>query len=653
MEHKTDSFSNDLNLVLTTNSGLSSTQHTEKQKFYEISRLRLALNLAKDASKRFFIPDFFRHQDFVHNSKQLLAEISIRLKNKEYRCHQILQIDIPKSGLTTRPGAIVEFLDFVVLFSIICSMVDKLDKKLPENVYSFRLNPRYREPNESLLVHRDNPLLPAEKRREIKRFEEWYEAWPSFDKEVTKIIESEGYNFLVVSDITSYFENINHEVLRRTLEKEYEKSYEVNLLMEFLRDWTMPLPDGYKIKRGIPQGNDISSFLGNIFLLPLDKRLLQMERDKKIKYIRYMDDVKIFAKEKKYAKEALFIMNSTLRDLQLNIQGAKTDIYKKASFSNFISDPDFNDLNNLVDEILDVEQCNPGMLSRNRLKYLERLKYFASKLGRGEIPKNKVRFFKRLLTGFTHVSAAVLSYRCFIALQDNPVLTDKIVKYFKVFSGGSKIPQKVLNLINSGELFDYQITRLLEVFMHKKDKPGDLEKVLFSNAIDSTLSWAIRMNSLIVLSFFELSSEKRKEIQNLFDKETNFKIKKAIMLCLLQAPRDAKKRIIDECLSDIDYRVGLFARFLKNIMSHEPTQKYELFNLAKLNSRLFIEESYKLHLLKESDNLYVLEKLGNIIRARYKKKGMLPLHSRARLGSVYVYAKKRIKELKLVASRSS
>jgi len=613
--------------------------------FYDLSRLKLALNFAKDASKKFFIPDFFRHQDFVHNSVKLLNEISLRLQNKEYRCHQILQVDIPKSGLTTRPGSIVEFTDFVILFSIICSMVEKVDAKLPENVYSFRLNEKYKEPGETLLIDRDIPLLPIEKRREIRRFEEWYEAWPNFDKEVRKIIESEGYKFLVVSDITSYYENINHEVLRRTLEREYKKGYEVNLLMEFLRDWTIPLPDGYKINRGIPQGNDISSFLGNIFLLPLDRELVRMEKDKRIRYVRYMDDIKIFAKDRTNAKKALFAMNSILRNLQLNIQGAKTDIYPKEEFSKFESDDDFNELNILVEEILNDEETDPVKFKRQKRQYSRKLKDFAIKLGRGEIPKNKVRFFKRLLTGFTHIGAADLTSRCFVALQDNPVVTDKIVKYFKTFLGGPKIPQVILNLIQSNELFDYQVARLLEIYMHKKEKPKSLEDLLFTYAINRRLNWAVRMNSLTVLSFFELSTERRKEIQNLYAGETNFKIKKAILLCILQAPRNVKKEILNECLSDIDYRVGLFAKFFKNIMEDKTTQKYELFNLKRINSRLFIEESYKLHLLKESDDVDILDKLRHLTRIRNEKK-VLPRHSRNRLGGVYKYTKMRIRDLK-------
>ena len=180
-----------------------------KSQFYNIDRLELAFNFAKDSAKNFFIPDFIRHQDFIHKSKKLLEDISIRLKNKEYKPHQILSIDIPKTGLTTRPGSIIEFADLVVLFSIICSFVEELDSKLPDNVHSFRLNPKYKEPEQFLLHDRDIPLLPLEKRKEIKRFEEWYQAWPTFDKETKRIIELGKYRFLVVSDITSYYEN-NH-----------------------------------------------------------------------------------------------------------------------------------------------------------------------------------------------------------------------------------------------------------------------------------------------------------------------------------------------------------------------------------------------------------------------------------------------------------
>lgn len=52
------------------------------EKISSMENLSLALNYTKDGAKRFFLPDFFRHQDYVHESKSLLRELSIRLKRK-------------------------------------------------------------------------------------------------------------------------------------------------------------------------------------------------------------------------------------------------------------------------------------------------------------------------------------------------------------------------------------------------------------------------------------------------------------------------------------------------------------------------------------------------------------------------------------------
>ena len=612
--------------------------------FYSLNSLELALNFAKDSAKKCFIPDFFRHQDFVHNSKRILQDISFKLKNREYRPHQILTIDIPKSGLTTRPGSIIEFADLVVLFATICSFIEKLDSKLPDdNVYSQRLNPNYKKPNESLFKNWEISLLPIEQRKEIRRFEEWYEAWPVFYEKTKTLIDSGKYKYLVVSDITSYFENINHEVLRNNLEKWHRQCYEINLLMEFLREWTIPLSDGYKINRGIPQGNDISSFLGNIYLLPLDKELVKMEKNHGIKYIRYMDDIKIFAKEHSDAKKALFKMNEVLRGLQLNIQGAKTDIYSKDEFHKFVASEGFDKLNNLVSHILEKENKKDGEREfwKSIPSYLEKLKDFSLKLGKGRIPKEKIRYFKRLITGFTHISKPDLTYRCFNAIEDNPILTDKIVKYFKTFPSGDKIPMRIFGLIKSNEIFDYQISRLIEVYWHKKEIPSGLVRLLLRFATNRALNWAIRMNSLITLSFFELNREQRNKIHKLLIGESNFKVKKAILLCLLQAPKLVRDKILEETLCDIDYRVSLFSRFLRNICFDRSTQEYELKNLDRIDTRLFIEESYKIFLLRESKDIYVLDRLNKILKKRKLKKSYFPYHVRKRIASSYQFIKRK------------
>lgn len=614
--------------------------------FYTIEQLSLALNFAKDSAKQAFIPDYFRHQDFVHNSEKLLRNISRRLKNKEYKAHHVQFVDIPKSGLTTRPGSMIEFSDLVVLFAAICSFASEIDKKMPDNVYSFRVNPHYKEPNQYLFEDRDIKLLPAAERKKLKRFEEWYEAWPGFEKAAKNIIDSGEYEYLVVSDITAYYENINHEVLRHILESEHKKCYAVNLIMECLREWTVPLSDGYKINRGIPQGNHVSSFLGNIFLLPLDRELTKLEAEGKIKYIRYMDDVKIFAKELKEAKKALFTMNDVLRKLQLNIQGAKTDIYPKEEFHKFISNENFDKLNDLVEEILKKENDNPAAFRKMIPKYLKKIKSFNGYLGRGKLKKDKIRYFKRLLTGYTHLGRAELSHRCFNALEDTPVVTAKIVKYFKTFVNGERIPQKVYEMLKDDDLFEYQDARLIEMFWHKKEIPADFQKLIMSYAKQKALNWTVRMNAFLALSVFPLKTKERKDIYKLFIDESNFRVRKAILLCLIQAPADIRQQILDEALCDTDYRVALFSKFLKDIANDTKTQRYELKNLSRIPNKMFIEESYKLILLKESSDTKILNKFQEVLQKRRKQKSLLPYHTRVRISQTYQEVKGKIKELK-------
>ena len=81
------------------------------------------------------------------------------------------------------------------------------------------------------------------------------------------------------------------------------------------------------------------------------------------------------------------------------------------------------------------------------------------------------------------------------------------------------------------------------------------------------------MNAFLGLSFFPLNAGERKEILKLSIGESNFKIKKAIILCLIQAPSDIKHQIVNDALCDTDYRVAFFSKFLKDIMEDTKTQQ--------------------------------------------------------------------------------
>lgn len=588
---------------------------------YQFDNLALALNYAKDGAKRFFMPDFFRHQDYVHDSKRKLKELSLKLKRREYRPNTILEIDIPKSGLAVRPGTVLDFEDFVVLYAILVPYLEKIEKTLPENVYSMRLVEEKRRNPSLLFESRPIPLLPFKKRKTLAQFEEWYEAWPEFDAQLKRYIQKEGFSYLAVSDITAYFENISHEVLRHTLlhcMNTDDDLYPINLFMDILSQWTTMPPHGIKIGRGIPQGNDISSYLGNIYLSPLDKVLCALEKQGDIKYLRYMDDVKILAKSRANAMEALFAMNKVLRGLQLNVQGSKTNIYEKEEMAEILYDDRMDKLNPIVEDIL--ERKKKGRLENRALRggFENSLREVVGGV-RGIKDSKDLRLIKRSLTGFTAIRKGYAINKCMLYMKTNPILTDKIVRYFKVFPTGEKIGTEVFEYIfKSKEALEYQVAKFIEVFAYKNNCPTGLLMELMGLVKNAKTHWTIRTNALISLSYLNLQQSTYRDLRKLYDEETNYFVKRAFLLCFLGVSSEEWRRnIINAAKLDSDRRVSLFSKYLSDILENVETQKYEVSNLALLakeESLLLVDESYKYILLRESASPEILRKVYDSCR---------------------------------------
>ena len=100
----------------------------------------------------------------------------------------------------------------------------------------------------------------------------------------------------------------------------------INLLMEMISTWATR-PSGASGHKGIPQGNDVSSWLGTLYLVQMDIELLKLQRRGLIEFIRYVDDIKVFAKDYRTARRVVLLINQLLRRMHLNMQTSKTDIF--------------------------------------------------------------------------------------------------------------------------------------------------------------------------------------------------------------------------------------------------------------------------------------------------------------------------------------
>ena len=103
-------------------------------------------------------------------------------------------------------------------------------------------------------------------------------------------------------DISKFYPNINHEILKQLLRKKF-KDQELLSLLDMLID-------SFPGERGVPIGSYLSQYLANFYLAYFDHWLKEEMKVKRI--VRYMDDVVIFHHSKVYLHLLLFKMSAYL-----------------------------------------------------------------------------------------------------------------------------------------------------------------------------------------------------------------------------------------------------------------------------------------------------------------------------------------------------
>lgn len=167
------------------------------RRLYDINLLRKAWHLARSDTRTDFIEDPFKYNDFAFKLKENLHSISIDLKNEQYHPKPLVNIDVPKSTLSVRPGSVISIDDRIVLFAITRLVAPTLDKKLPQTVYSFRLKEKV--DNKSLFKDLEILKFPFLKGRTIRKridiVEPWYGQWPKFIKKQLMHLKMKDINF--------------------------------------------------------------------------------------------------------------------------------------------------------------------------------------------------------------------------------------------------------------------------------------------------------------------------------------------------------------------------------------------------------------------------------------------------------------------------
>jgi len=225
------------------------------------------------------------------NLEKNLYKIWNRMSSGSYFPPAVKEVEIPKSDGKTRKLGIPTIGDRIAQMVVKDYLEPEFEKIFHENSYGYRPN---RSAHNALEKVREN-------------------CWK--------------YDWVIDLDIKGFFDNIDHELLMKAVEKHTGEKW----VKMYIRRWLeapVEQQDGtkvYKQGKGTPQGGVISPLLANLFLhYSIDVWLTKYYPN--CPFVRYADDMIIHCQTKEEAEFILSKVRERLNQCKLELSEAKTKI---------------------------------------------------------------------------------------------------------------------------------------------------------------------------------------------------------------------------------------------------------------------------------------------------------------------------------------
>jgi retron-type reverse transcriptase len=519
-------------------------------KWYSIDRLRRAWKYTKLDARDNFIFDVINHGDLKHNIEKVLRVLNSQIENEQYRPAPIISVATPKNEYSTRPGTTIALIDTIVLYAIMQELAPILDNTLSDSAYAYRLNPKRGGRGEHLFKEKEHQLEEDKRDQgdpevEIEELEiaedieiefpsSWFVNWIEFHEETQEASKKEEY--VAVTDITGFFENISIDILFEQLhslldENNNELLKQLRIMLEYW-DWSLSTSKTPKV--GLPQGHDVSSFLANIYLRDLDKAMENVVGGDAKKYFRYVDDIQIYTSDRGEACRALVELEKVVRRLGLNVQSAKTEV--KPAHKVFDRD------------VVEWEK----LLAEDNEEALENARRFINEIFDHEDPDSLAkwdRIYRRSLTilGRSDDDLAVpTAFQIFLTNPSHKLVVKNFV-YLKRFILEHFYERDIYERLrdNSVHTFDYHRAFLYRLGAHSRGYLPELKQFSLDHATTISPDWFSRVAALMFLSTHDLSGEELARVGKLINSENDPQVLRAAFITLIQHSGKELETLLD------------------------------------------------------------------------------------------------------------
>lgn len=574
--------------------------------WFSIENLNIAWRYTKQDIADDFVFDVIDHADIKSNIEKVLSTLNSQIKSDLYYPAPLVHIEIPKNDRSFRPGTSIPIIDLIYLFAIAQQLAPHLDAHLSESAYAYRLNPKANKADEPLFRdkkdYESDDTSPTEgltanieDDTEVGDVEfpyNWFFNWKAFHN-ATKTAANE-YKYVAITDITAFFENISLDLLRERIKEllgaNSEKRDLIDRLFRLLEYWDWKPAGNLPRSIGLPQGNDVSSFLSNLYLLELDKEMLSVVSSNTKKYYRYVDDVKLFTENRNEAQKALVILERVLRGLNLHTQSAKTKIER--------ADTIFD---------RDVEHW-VNLMSDNNDKKKDNAKTFFDQVFNVENIDNWQRAYLRCLTVLREAgdsSAVNTALQIFLTNPSHRLLVKNFL-YLRNFVTEYSYSNAIFERLSKGEFtFPYHRGYVYRLAAYCRDEHSGVKELALQEAANQYSDWFCRMSSLFAISSFSLSGDELHKITPLIQTESHPLVTRAAYITLCQHSGDALKGVLERLsLFGAPHQEYLRRYLLQLYKEQDEGDKFlKRIEKAKISAPTFIFNLHQLDLLKANNKL--------------------------------------------------
>ncbi len=498
------------------------------RKLSRILDLELAWRRVKKDQYNDIIPDILELRDIDCDKRTIINKIKEELE-RGYEPSELLKIDVPKKGYTLRPGSNMIPKDRIVYQAVVDSISTEVEEPPADCVFSYRLN---------------------RNRRSNRMFEFWRPLWLGWKRKMRDVYAN-GHHCLLRTDIAAYFEHIDHSILRNDiLNGQVREKQILDLLHKLLKKWA--LSDVKHIS--IPQGCDASSFIGNLYLINLDKI---MKREG-FKYFRYSDEIYVFTKNERGARKAIQSITNELRKLHLNLQDAKTDI---------ITDPKRMEQEigtEEEDKTKDFDYEFRRSQKKDEIEEPEReiVKRYKEVTRNGRARKVDVSKFIWCVNRLGKIKSDKAVNFILRRFADFPFLADLFFKYLQQFANKKSIKGKITEFLKSPDnIYEWQEMWLLFTLSHAKKVDSEQLGTLRETIKDREKHWAPRVGAILALGKLGDNTD-RKWLRGFYSDEYNSLVKRAIAVSVHGLPKSARNKFYTEIEND-SYDMKRLVKYLK------------------------------------------------------------------------------------------